>query len=134
MKNMRFKCWAAIHSVCTLFSHDDCDAILLVDASNAFNSLNRIVALHNICQLCPPISTLLINTYHSSACLFISGDTLMSEEGTTTIPLLKQLPSDVKIAPAKHRCHHHLDSPPSLPQAQASSAYQICSFQDLASY
>jgi len=100
---------AAIHSVRTLFAHNDCDAILLVDASNAFNSLNRIVALHNIRQLCPPFATLLINTYRSPACLFISGDVLMSEEGTTqgdplampmyalaTIPLLKQLPSDVE--------------------------------------
>ena len=39
---------AATHSVCELFIHDDCDAVLLVDASNTFNSLNRIVALHNI--------------------------------------------------------------------------------------
>ena len=100
---------AAIHSVCTLFAHNDCDAILLVDVSNAFNSLNRIVALHNICQPCPPFASLLINTYWSPACLFISGDILMSEEGTiqgdllampmyalAMIPLLKQLPSDVE--------------------------------------
>jgi len=100
---------AAIHSVRSLFACSDCDAILLVDASNAFNSLNRIVALHNIRQLCPPFATLLINTYRSPASLFISGDVLMSEEGTTqgdplampmyalaTIPLLKQLPTDVE--------------------------------------
>ena len=36
---------AATHSMCKLFIHDDCDAVLLVDASNTFNSLNRIVAL-----------------------------------------------------------------------------------------
>ena len=79
------------------------------DTSNAFNSLNRTVALHNIRQLCLPFATLLINTYHSLACLFISGDVLMFEEGTTQgdplampmyifakIPLLKQLPSDVE--------------------------------------
>jgi len=41
---------AAIHSVCSLFACSDCDIILLVDASNAFNSLNCIVALHNICH------------------------------------------------------------------------------------
>jgi len=100
---------AAIHSVRTLFAYNECDAILLVDTSNASNSLNRIVALHNICQLCPPFATLPINMYWSPACLFISGNVLMFEEGTTqgdplampmyvlaTIPLLKQLPSDVE--------------------------------------
>ena len=38
---------AAIHSVRELFVHDDCDAVLLVDASNAFNSLNSMVARTN---------------------------------------------------------------------------------------
>jgi len=99
---------AAIHSVRELFVHDDCDAVLLVDASNAFNSLNRIVALHNIRQLCPPFAPILINIYRSPASLFISGNVLLSEEGTTqgdplampfyalaTIPLLQRLPSGV---------------------------------------
>ena len=74
---------AATHSVCELFIHDDCDAVLLVDASNTFNSLNRIVALHNIWQFCPPFAPILINVYWSPASLFISGDVLLSEEGTT---------------------------------------------------
>ena len=100
---------APIHSVHSHFALSDCDAVLLVDASNAFNSLKLIVALHNIRQLCPPFATLLINTYRSPACLFISGDVLMSGEGTTqgdplampmyalaTIPLLKRLPGDIK--------------------------------------
>ena len=39
---------AAVHGMRTLFSRDDTEAVLLVDASNAFNSLNRQVALHNI--------------------------------------------------------------------------------------
>jgi len=74
---------AAIHSVRSLFACSDCNVILLVDASNAFNSLNCTVALHNIHLLCPSFSTLLINIYHSPASLFIPGDVLMSEEGTT---------------------------------------------------
>ena len=81
----------------------------MVDASNAFNSLNRVVALHNVRQICPPFATILINIYRSPACLFISGEVLMSEEGTTqgdplamplyalaTIPLIQQLPSGVE--------------------------------------
>ena len=43
----------AVHAVRSSFLWDDTEGILLVDASNAFNSLNRIVALHNIRQLCP---------------------------------------------------------------------------------
>jgi len=60
---------AAIHSVCELFIRDNCDAILLVYASNAFISLNRIVALHNVGQICSPFAAILINIYRSPACL-----------------------------------------------------------------
>ena len=38
------------------------DAVILVDASNAFNTLNRNAALHNIQILCPQFSTILIST------------------------------------------------------------------------
>ena len=36
---------AAIHAVKTSFLNDDTEAVLLVNASNAFNSLNRDAAL-----------------------------------------------------------------------------------------
>ena len=99
---------AAVHAVRSIFNDDDSDAILLVDATNAFNSLNRSVALHNIQQLCPPLARILINTYRSPASLFVSGDTILSEEGTTQgdplampmyaiamIPLIRRLNNDV---------------------------------------
>ena len=38
---------AAIHTVCDMFSEGDTEAILMVDASNAFNSITREVFLHN---------------------------------------------------------------------------------------
>ena len=44
---------AAIHAMRTLFTSDDAEGMLLVDASNAFNSLNRAVALQNIQYICP---------------------------------------------------------------------------------
>ena len=44
---------AAIHVVRSAFSEDSAEGVLLVDASNAFNSLNRNVALKNIGHLCP---------------------------------------------------------------------------------
>ena len=48
---------AAIHAMRNIFDADGTDAILLIDASNAFNSLNRAAALHNLRILCPIIAT-----------------------------------------------------------------------------
>ncbi|EDO37442.1 predicted protein [Nematostella vectensis] len=48
---------AAIHAMRDIFDDDDTDAVLLIDASNAFNSLNRASALHNIAVLCPILAT-----------------------------------------------------------------------------
>ena len=97
-------CEAAVHAMRTVFEAEDTDAILLVDASNAFNNLNRLVALHNIQYLCPTIATVLINCYRMSSSLFVGGRVLLSREGTTqgdplamamfglaTIPLIRQL-------------------------------------------
>ena len=39
---------AAVHAMKEAFLNDETKAVLLVDASNAFNSLNRGAALHNI--------------------------------------------------------------------------------------
>ena len=47
---------AAIHSVVHEFQTDEVEAVLLVNASNAFNSLNREAALHDIQYICPPPS------------------------------------------------------------------------------
>ena len=75
--------------------------------------LNRNVALHNIRFECPAISTILINTYREPSELFIDGEVIYSQEGTTqgdplampmyamaTIPLIKRLPK-----PATQICY-----------------------------
>ena len=75
---------AAIHAMRNIFDADTTDAVLLVDASNAFNSLNRAAALHNIQVLCPSLATYVINTYRRPARLFITGgEEITLAEGTT---------------------------------------------------
>ena len=43
-----------------IFEAHETDAVLLTDASNAFNTLNRAAALHNIRVLCPTLATYVI--------------------------------------------------------------------------
>ena len=73
---------AVVHAIRKAYQQDDTEGVLLIDASNAFNSLNSSVALHNIQYLCPQCAPILINTYRDPACLFVDGDVLYSEEGT----------------------------------------------------
>ena len=73
-----------IHAMCSIFESDETDAVLLIDASNAFNALNRSAALHNIRVLCPIVAAYAINTYRQPSWLFvIGGQELRSVEGTT---------------------------------------------------
>ena len=75
---------AAIHSMKLIFEQDSTDGVILVDASNAFNSLNRKAALHNIRIMCPEFSTVIINTYRLPVRMFIQGGKeILSVEGTT---------------------------------------------------
>ena len=76
-------CEAAIHSIRTIFTDSGNEGVLLVDAFNAFNLLNRQVALCNITTICPSIATVLINTYRREAELFVDSETLYTREGTT---------------------------------------------------
>ena len=67
-----------------IFEQDNTDGVILVDASNTFNSLNRKAALHNIRIICPEFSTVLINTYQLPVRMFIQGgEEILSLEGTT---------------------------------------------------
>ena len=75
-------CEAAVHAMREIFSCDDTEAVLLVDARNTFNSLNSEVALWNIQVVCPALSTVAINTHRAAADLLIGGEVLKSMEGT----------------------------------------------------
>jgi hypothetical protein len=77
-------CEAAVHAIKDIFDAQSTDAALLVDADNAFNSLNRAVLLHNIRYLCPPMATYIRNCYSIPSRLFVLGGTeILSSEGTT---------------------------------------------------
>ena len=54
-------CEAAIHSVRSLFDKEDTEAVLLVDAENAFNNINRSSILRNIEIVCPKIAIYVFN-------------------------------------------------------------------------
>ena len=47
----------AIYAIPNIFEVDETDAVLLIDASNAFNALNRAAALHNIRVLFPTLAS-----------------------------------------------------------------------------
>ena len=80
----RAGCEAAAHAMGDIFQEENTDAVLFIDASNAFNTLNRTALLHNIQYLCPPMATYINNCYQKPSRLFIAGGKeLMSSEGTT---------------------------------------------------
>jgi hypothetical protein len=64
-------CEAAVHAMHQVFEDKDADGVILVDATNAFNCLNRQTALINIKHLCPALSKVLTNTYREHIPLFI---------------------------------------------------------------
>ena len=66
-----------------IFDDTNTQAVLLVDTSNAFNNLNRQTALLNIHLNCPSLAKVLINTYRADTQLFVDGETILSQEGTT---------------------------------------------------
>ena len=72
-------CEAAIHAIHHVYDDLNTDAVLLVDAVNALNSLNRETALRNIHASCPALAVVLTNTYRQDIPLFIEGET---QEGT----------------------------------------------------
>ena len=97
-------CEAIVHCVRELYDSEDVEGVLCVNATNAFNSLNRELALCSILHLCPSFGRLMTNTYRFDCSLFIDGDCIFSREGTTlgdplamsmfavaTVPLIQQL-------------------------------------------
>lgn len=87
-----------------LYHSDSCNGLLFVNASNAFNVLNRNLALRNVLHLYPSLGRVSNNTYRADSPLFIDEEVIQSREGTTqidplamamyaiaTIPLIQKL-------------------------------------------
>ena len=81
----------------------DTEAVLLVDATNAFNTLNRKAALLNIQKRCPSLAKVLINTYRYNPQLFVDGEVLLSQEGTTQGGPLAMAMYAIGILPLIHQ-------------------------------
>ena len=67
-----------------MFEDDRTDAVIFVDARNAFSSLNHQAALCNIRVICPQVATILVNTYRIPASLIILGASDIYSFGGTT--------------------------------------------------
>ena len=77
-------CEVGILAMRSLFENEAVEAVLLVDASNAFNSPNREAGPRNTRIICPTLAPMLTNAYQSPARLFIGGEQhILSQEGTT---------------------------------------------------
>ena len=98
----------AVHALNGLFNeyNEDGWGVLMVDASNAFNNINRLAILWNTRVLWPRCSRYVFNTYRGWAPLVMKGSSslLYSKEGVTqgdplsmfiyaigTIPLIRAI-------------------------------------------
>ena len=108
---------AAVHAMRRTFNNESSEAILLVDASNAFNSLNRAAAIHNLQHLCPPFYQYIHNTYQCPADLVINkvnnngdDDHITSEEGVTQGDVCAMALYGVSTKPIIQKLHEDTNS------------------------
>ena len=62
----------AIHALRDAYQKDENQGILLIDAENAFNSLNRELALKNVANLCPSLLNAIRNSYSAKSKLYVN--------------------------------------------------------------
>ena len=97
------------HAMRQVFESSETEAIILVDATNAFNSLNRQAALRNIrhssCSEKHPrfLST---PTGRMCNCLLMVRPSLLSQEGTTEGDPLAMVMYAIAVNPLIHRLKH----------------------------
>ncbi len=78
---------ATVHAMAQKFAEENTQGLLLVDATNAFNSIHREVALDTVAVHCPVFHQFLKNTYQAKTKMYISGskegEFIWGEEGNT---------------------------------------------------
>ena len=94
---------AGKHAMQEAVARDETDGILMADATNGFNRLNRSVCIRNFQHLCPPLATVFINTYRTPACLYVDGDCILSEDGTTQGDPLAMYMYAIGMMPLVHK-------------------------------
>ena len=75
-------CEAALHAMYDIFKDNNTEAMLFVDASNAFNQLDQKATLLNSRAVCPALAPSIINTYRIPSTLYVGGESIVSAEGT----------------------------------------------------
>ncbi|XP_076059371.1 uncharacterized protein LOC143035997, partial [Oratosquilla oratoria] len=80
-------CEAAIHAMRRIFEEPDCDAVLLVDVSNAFNNINREATIHMVKTKCPVMAKYVENTCREPAKLFVTNRVEQKETKVEVIHL-----------------------------------------------
>ena len=105
---------ASIHAMRNIFQKEETEALLLVDADNAFNRLNRKAALHNVKELCPSFARYLNNTYQNHARMIINDqvntDCILSEEGSTQGDVAAMAMYAIGVRPLVDMLHRNTDS------------------------
>ena len=61
-------CKPAVHAMQKMYANEGMEAVLLVNASNAFNTLSHIASRHNVQSLCPLLARVFRNTTHAVKC------------------------------------------------------------------
>ena len=64
-----------------IYEDQSSEVVLLVDISNAFNSINRNAFIHNITVICPPPAKFVRNVYANTRLFIRGGGEIKSTEG-----------------------------------------------------
>ena len=93
-------CESAIQAMDSVLKYESTDAVLLIDAENVLNFLNRETFIHNVKITFPAIATFVSNFYCSSSSLFFNrGCEIKSAEFTTQSDLIAMIICEVATIP-----------------------------------